>query len=75
MTDRKGKEYQENELIITYNNILALKMHVCEVKRYWAVRQMVSPLKLTTIYDNLNKALNRQIYDVGPGLFRLQING
>lgn len=50
-------------------------MHICEVKGYRAVRQMVSPLKLTTIYDNLNKALNRQIYDVGPGLFRLQING
>lgn len=32
MTVRKGKEYQENELNITYNNILTLKMHICEVK-------------------------------------------
>ena len=44
MAVRKGKEYQENELIIIYNNILALKMswkrmfsqamkmHICEVK-------------------------------------------
>lgn len=52
MAVRNGKEYQENELIIIYNNILALKMHICEVKNYEALRQMVSPLKLTIIYDN-----------------------
>lgn len=52
MAVRNGKEYQENELIIIYNNILALKMHICEVKNYGAVRQMASPLKLTIIYDN-----------------------
>ena len=52
MAVRKCKEYQENELIIIYNNILALKIHICEVKNYGDVRQMVSPLKLTIIYDN-----------------------
>ena len=52
MAVRKSKEYQENELIIIYNNILALEMHICEVKNYGAVRQMVIPLKLTIIYDN-----------------------